>query len=1120
MTLTWKEQLQDKLIQKHGNKKGTALNNKYSQSFPSSYLDDYQVSMAISDIDNIEKLSAENPLEISFYFAPDNAENPLHLRLFQWQKPIPLSDILPMLENLNLRTDNERPHKVTLSNKQNIWISDFAVIYSKGSLEIDKINELFQEAFTKIYFGLSENDGFNKLVLGASLSWREIMVLRTYAKYLRQVGFRFSQAYIENTLVNNTAIASSLIKLFNAMHNPAKTAREKNLPAQIEKQILDTLETVTSLDEDKIIRRYLDLIKATLRTNFYQIGADGKPADYLSIKLNSRVIPDLPLPTPLYEIFVYSPRFEGVHLRNTKVARGGLRWSDRREDFRTEILGLMKAQVVKNSVIVPSGAKGGFVLKAIPPFASRETVQAEVIQCYKSFIRGLLDITDNIKDMKFIRPRDVVCYDDPDPYLVVAADKGTATFSDIANGISQEYDFWLNDAFASGGSTGYDHKKMGITARGAWESVKRHFRELEIDVDKTNITVAGIGDMSGDVFGNGMLYNKHIKLVAAFDHRHIFIDPDPDPEVSYYERVRIFNLPTSSWESYNSKLISKGGGVFKRTLKSIPLTPQMKHLLDVEDSALAPVDLIRAILKAPVDLLFNGGIGTYVKASSESQADVGDRSNDYCRVNGNELRCKVVGEGGNLGFTQLGRVEYALNNGLINTDFIDNSAGVDCSDHEVNLKILLNAEVQKRKLSQKKRNDLLASLTQEVADLVLYDNYSQALIMSISAFSAAKNMSLHTNYIKELESQGILNRRVEFLPDDKELVERKAAGIGLTRPELAVLLAYTKIHIKHEILQSKLPEDAFLGMNLETAFPSSIRKKYQSAMNDHRLKRDIIATQLSNQVVNEMGITFVYRLQMETGATVEEIIRAHAVASRIYGTHELQKTIGSFDFKIPMNDQYEMLYNIRNLINLSTRWFLHTNHIKEDLNQLIEHYSVRIRSLEELIPNLMAGYTKQYLESITEKFMKAGLPNEVARRIATYRAIYTSLNIIEVATKNKFDLIKTAKVYFASGERINLLWFRDQIANDSREGHWNTLARLTLRDELDISQRALTVAIMNKDKKELSAVKLIEKWVDDNKRAFERWDRLLSMLHSSTQVDYTMFFIAIRELLGLILASQ
>ena len=1119
MALTWKEQLENKLIQQDGNKTGRALSKKYNFAFPPGYADEYSPDIALSDIEYIEQLSEANTLAIHFYFTPEK-EYPLHLRLFQWENAIPLSDILPMLENLDLRTYNERPHKITLEKNKHIWISDFAVVYTRKAFELDKVKDLFQDAFSHIYFGLSENDGFNKLILGASLSWREVIILRAYTKYLRQVGFRFSQAYIEKTLVNNASVTKDLIELFTTLHDPAKQARAKTQANQIEQRILQALESVSSLDEDRIIRRLLALIKATLRTNYFQPNENGEPKSYLSLKLSSKDIPELPLPVPLYEIFVYSPHFEAIHLRNTKVARGGIRWSDRLEDFRTEILGLMKAQKVKNAVIVPSGAKGGFVLKAIPPQATREILQTEVINCYKSFIHGLLDLTDNIKETKFIRPKNVVCYDDEDPYLVVAADKGTATFSDIANSISQEYNFWLGDAFASGGSTGYDHKKMGITARGAWESIKRHFRELNTDIHKTDITVAGIGDMSGDVFGNGMIYSKHIKLVAAFDHRHIFLDPDPDPEISYYERVRLFNLPISSWEDYNAKLISKGGGVFKRSSKSIALTPQIKQILGIEDNSLAPTELIRAILKAPVDLLFNGGIGTYVKASTESTTDVGDRTNDYCRVNGNELQCKVVGEGGNLGFTQLGRVEYALKGGLINTDFIDNSAGVDCSDHEVNLKILLNHEVQTGKLSLKKRNALLSSVTDEIASLVLNDNYQQALVMSFSAFHAKKNIGLHTSYIKELETFGVLNRQVEFLPDDKKLLERKAAGEGLTRPELATLLAYTKIHIKHEILKSKLPEDPYLGQILETAFPVSVRKKYKQAMKHHRLHRDIVATQLSNQVVNEMGITFVYRLQMETGATVDEIIRAHAIASRVFGTTELQKIIESLDFKIPMGEQYEMLFNIRNLVNLSARWFLHTNHLRGDLGNLIEHYSTRVRSLENLIPDLMAGYTKEYLESLTIKFVQSGLPKEIARRIATYRAIYTALNIIDVATDNNFDLIKTANVYFAAGERINLLWFRDQIAKDSREGHWNTLARLTLRDELDYSQRALTIAIINKNKKEHDADKLIEKWMSTNQRPLERWERLLEMLHSSTQIDYTMFFIAIRELMGLILTSQ
>lgn len=1125
MATTWAKRLETLLIQQHGPKKGMVLAKKYAHAFSISYNDEYTTDIALHDIDKIEGLSHDHPLEMYLYIAPGKTNSPLHLRLYQWEQNIPLSDILPMLENLGLRTNSERPNKITLEKDQEIWISDFVVVYTQDTaLDLGQVNQLFEDAFNSIYFGKVENDGFNKLTLGASLTWREVQILRTYAKYLHQIRFRFSQPYIEAALIKHTSITNQLINLFKALHDPEKNKKMgviNKVAAQIETQILESLEAVTSLDEDRIIRRLLDLIKLTLRTNYFQKDAQGEHKPYLAIKLNSLRIPEMPLPTPLYEIFVYSPRFEAIHLRNTRVARGGLRWSDRREDFRTEILGLMKAQVVKNSIIVPSGAKGGFVLKTPPALTpTRESLMAEVIACYKAFISGLLDLTDNIIEKDFVRPKDVVCHDTPDPYLVVAADKGTATFSDIANAISQQYHFWLDDAFASGGSTGYDHKEMGITARGAWESIKRHFRELNIDIRKQDITVAGIGDMSGDVFGNGMLYTKHIKLVAAFDHRHIFIDPDPKPTESYKERQRLFKLPTSSWEDFNPNLISKGGGVFKRSVKSIVITPQMKTVLGIEEKTLTPNELIRAILKSPVDLLFNGGIGTYVKASTEHQSEVGDRTNDYCRINGNELRCKVVGEGGNLGFTQLGRIEYALNEGLINTDFIDNSAGVDCSDHEVNVKILLDQEVHRGKLTVKKRNALLATLTDEVAELVLSDNYNQALVMSYSAANAVKNIALHANYIKDLETSGILNRTVEYLPTDKELLERKANNIGLTRPELAVLLAYTKINIKHEILKTNIPDDPYFKKIIQTAFPPSIRKKYQAAMVDHRLQRDIIATQLSNQFVNEMGITFAYRLQIETGSSIEEIIRAHAVASSIFDTHELQKLVESLDFKIPANDQFEMLYSIRNLINLATRWFLHGNHLNDQLEVIIEHYKKHIKTLESHIPTLMAGSTKEYLNKLVARFLQAGLSKEIAQRIATYRAIYTALNIILVATDNKFDLIKTARVYFAAGERVNLLWFRDQISSDSREGHWNTLARVTLRDELDISQRALTVAIINNNKKENDEWKLIDKWVRDNQRAIDRWENLLAMLNGSSNLDYAMFFIAIRELLGLIMNSK
>ena len=1113
MATIWKEKLKKKLIEQYGNKKANALIKEYANIFPHSYMDENSIEVAVNDLAYIEKLSAANPLEVDFYCTPGQ-EYPLHVRLFLWEKPKPLSNILPMLENLGLCTYSESTHTLMLSGKQPIWISDLAVIHEKKPIEIEKLSTLFKEALTNIYFESAENDGFNKLVIDATLAWHEVMVLRAYAKYLHQIHFRYSQAYVEMALVNNSDISRLLVELFKGMHNPHK--KNKNANEKIEQEILQMLESVPSLDEDLIIRQILALIKATLRTNYFQPTADKKPKEYLSLKLNSRAIPGLPLPTPLYEIFVYSPQFEGIHLRNTKVARGGIRWSERPEDFRTEVLGLMKAQKVKNAVIVPSGAKGGFVLKKRLTQPSREVLQAEVIRCYKMFISGLLDLTDNIKEKTFIHPKNVVCYDDFDPYLVVAADKGTATFSDIANDIAKSYDFWLGDAFASGGVKGYDHKKIGITARGAWESVKRHFRELNIDPMSTDITVVGIGDMSGDVFGNAMMYSKHIKLIAAFDHRHIFIDPDPDPETSYHERVRLFNLPTSSWADYDEKLISRGGGAFSRQLKSIAINAQMKKALGIEASTLPPNELICAILKAPVQLLFNGGIGTYVKASSESHVEVGDRSNDYCRVNGEDLRCQVVGEGGNLGFTQLGRVEFALKGGLINTDFIDNSAGVDCSDHEVNLKILLDHQVQTGKLSEKRRDKLLAAVTDEVAELVLRDNYEQAVLMSYSAYRSKSNIILHTNYIKELETLGVLDRKVEFLPDDKKLVERKSVGEGLTRPELAVLVAYTKIYIKNEILNSNLPEDPVLRQIAETAFPPAIVKKYKSEMSEHRLYREIVATQLSNQVVNEMGITFIYRLQMENSATVAEIVRAYVIAARVFATNDVQQLVLSLDFKIQMNEQYHMLYNIRNFLNLATRWFLNSKYIHEDLSTLVNYFSKQIKILEKVTPTLMGGVTKQYLESLTQQFIAIGLPAETASRIATYRAIYSGLNIIEVATQNKFDLIKTAEVYFAVGEQFNLLWFRDQISRDTREGHWNTLSRLTIRDELDFAQRALTVAILKTNKKEKDTEKLIQEWVERNQRALKRWNKLLEQLHSSGSVDYPMFFIAMRELITLV----
>ncbi|MES2218914.1 MAG: NAD-glutamate dehydrogenase [Pseudomonadota bacterium] len=1113
MGQAWNDELKTRLVTNFGDKLALKLFETYENAFSTSYREECSPETAFHDVKHIRKLSPEQPLDIDFYVVD---KNDIHLRLYQYRRPIPLSDVLPMLENLDLRTFDERPYKIT-TKEATIWISDFSVQFEKSAaMDIKKVKLIFQDAFISTEQGLSENDGFNKLVLGAQLSWRDIIILRAYAKYLRQAGFRSSQPYIEAALVNNPAITTDLIALFFARFDPTHKNKDKDIE-EITARILQALESVVSLEEDRIIRRLLDLIQATLRTNYFQTDENGNPKEYLSFKLDSHAVPELPLPVPMFEIFVYSPRFEGIHLRNAKVARGGIRWSDRREDFRTEVLGLMKAQKVKNAVIVPSGAKGGFVLKAVPPNATRDVLQAEVMTCYKSFIRGLLDLTDNLKKGKVIKPKNVVCYDEDDTYLVVAADKGTATFSDTANSISKEYDFWLGDAFASGGSAGYDHKKMGITARGAWESVKRHFHELDVNIHDTDFTVVGIGDMSGDVFGNGMIYTPHIKLLAAFDHRDIFLDPDPDPKASFQERVRMFNLPTSSWQDYNPKLISKGGGVYKRSSKSIPISPEVKKALGITENSLVPNELVRAILKAPVDLLWNGGIGTYVKSSTESHADVGDKTNEYCRINGNELRTRVVGEGGNLGLTQLGRVEYALQGGLINTDFIDNSAGVDCSDHEVNLKILLNQEVDKGNLTEAERNKLLVSMTQEVAELVLDDNYKQALIMSFANFSATQFITLHTNYIKDMETANVINRGIEFLPDEKKLAERKGAGLGLTRPELAVLLAYTKINIKAGILDSDIPDHPYLSQILDTAFPASLQKNYAAAMAKHSLHREIVATQLSNMIVNEAGISFVYNLQMETGASIAEILRSFIVASRVFGSTELRELIDSFDFKIPLATQYELIGHLRRLIYLATRWFLrHKALTDETMESIIKHFSKGVKVLEEVIPNLMGGFTRNYLDTLSTQFIEAGISTDIARRFAGNRAMYTSLNVIEVASNYHFNLTKTAEIYFAVGEYFNLLWFRDRITNDPIEGFWNTLARLTLRDELDVLQKKITVAIMQHSKATMETKEFVEHWIAENQRPMERWKKILELVHSSTNTDYTMFFVALKELAELI----
>lgn len=1106
---TWKDLLKDSLIDYFGEEQGTSTFRDYADGFPAAYREDFHPRAAVHDIVHLKNLSPDSTLEMAFYRLVDDPEEVLRFKLFHAEHTIPLSDVVPMLENMGLRVIGERPYEI-VTKKGTAWINDFTMQSSDGHVvDLELTGSIFQEAFSKIWYGIAENDGFNKLVLRAQLNWRQVSILRAYAKYLRQTGFMFSQHYIETTLSDYPQISRLLVELFEISFGFEQPKNLTEKVVAIEKQIHDGIEKVSSLDEDRILRRYLDVIHATLRTNYLL------DKNYLSFKLNPHAIPELPLPLPLYEIFVYSPRFEAVHLRTAKVSRGGIRWSDRREDFRTEILGLMKAQKVKNSVIVPSGAKGGFVPKVLPANGTRDEIMAEVINCYKDFMRGMLDITDNIVQGKVVPPEHVVCFDDTDPYLVVAADKGTASFSDIANGISKEFDFWLGDAFASGGSAGYDHKKMGITARGAWESVKRHFREMGFDTQSAPFTVVGVGDMSGDVFGNGMLQSKYIKLVAAFDHRHIFIDPNPEPEKSFEERSRLFQLPRSSWEDYDAKLISAGGGVFKRSAKSVSLSPEIKELLGITTDQMTPNDLIKAILTAEVDLLWNGGIGTYVKASFERHADVGDRTNDFVRVNGNELRAKVLGEGGNLGCTQLGRVEYALKGGRCNTDFIDNSGGVDCSDHEVNIKILLNDIVAKGDLTEKQRNKLLVDMTNEIAEDVLLDNYQQALAISLAHVHANTHGELYRRYLNDQEKLGLIDRQLEFLPTDKELVERKIQNISLTRPELAVLLSYAKINIKAAILATDLPEDAYLKHSVVTTFPTQLRKKFSSQIMSHRLRREIIATKLSSDLVNQMGVVFVYRMQDETGATIGEIVRAYSSAYEIFKVEQLYELVNSLDHQVPTDIQIEMLLHIKRLLRRATRWLLRNHRAQLDVKACIAYFGPGVDKIVDVIPSLMVGVTKEYMENLTQQLVQVGLPTVIASRIAGCRAMYTALNIVDLATQQKFDLVEAARTFFAVGAKLELAWFRDQMNANALEDYWDSIARASLRDDLDVQQRIITISILRQNTEIKNIDKRMAAWLTHYEPLLTRWMVILANMRGATNLTFIMFYVAVRELYDL-----
>ncbi|HWG70443.1 MAG TPA: NAD-glutamate dehydrogenase, partial [Steroidobacteraceae bacterium] len=1053
---SWPDAFKSSLLSRFDEAYALQLFEKYALAFPAAYTEDFQADAAALDVTFLEAVEKEPArLHLDIYRPDARRKDRFFLKIFRNQDAIPISDLLPMLENMGLKVIAERPYELEFPAGRRAWVQDLELVMQSSAVnQFDALQREIKSAFTAVWTGRMDSDSFNQLTLSAGIPWRIVIVMRAYCRYLLQTGLPFSQGYIAQVLVNNAAITTALADLFVTRFKPDISAAARHAAlARLDRRIRDALEEVTRSDEDRILRAVWNALSATVRTNAYQTGGDGLLKEYLSFKIESQHLRELPLPKPLFEIFVFSPRMEGVHLRMGYVARGGIRWSDRREDFRTEVLGLMKAQQVKNTVIVPVGAKGGFVVKRLP--AERDAQQAEVIACYQTLIRGLLDLTDNIVDDKIIPPAMVVRHDKDDAYLVVAADKGTATFSDIANALSEEYGFWLGDAFASGGSAGYDHKKMAITARGGWECVKRHFREMGIDIQNQDFTVAGIGDMAGDVFGNGMLQSPHIRLVAAFNHLHIFIDPQPDAARSYAERERLFKLPRSSWEDYSRNAISKGGAVFSRSSKSLTLSREAQALLELPAQA-TPNEVIRAILKAHVDLFWNGGIGTYVKATFESNSDVGDRSNDAVRIDGRELNCKVLGEGGNLGVSQFGRIEYARRGGRLNTDFIDNSAGVNCSDVEVNLKILLNGAVRAGEITRAARNRLLVRMTDEVAKLVLRNNYLQGQAISTSEFQAKERLSEHAFVIRALERSGDLNRSLEFLPTEEEIAERRKAGEGLTRPELAIALSYGKIWLYGALIRSNVPEDPYLSGELKRYFPLPVQQRFALRLKKHRLRREIIATAITNSLINRMGPVFPVRAQDDTGADPAAIARAYSIAREVFAARHIWSQIEALDNRIPAAVQYTAMAKTARLLRHMTYWLLENRRGDLDIERGVLRYAAKVGELFHELDEVLGVTEHARLKVLRSHFIGQHVPEDLAARIASLEILHSALDLVEVSMAARMNIGYAARAYFDIGERLGLTWIKEQIESLAADGHWQAVARGTLRDNLYQLQRKIT----------------------------------------------------------------
>ncbi|HEY2685571.1 MAG TPA: NAD-glutamate dehydrogenase [Steroidobacteraceae bacterium] len=1111
---SWLDGLKNALLARFDEALALKLFETYAPAFPAAYQEDFNGEAAALDITFLDELEKEpNRLHLDIYRPDPKRKDRLFLKIFRGSEAIPISDLLPMLENMGLKVMAERPYELELQGVHHAWIQDLElVMQAPAAIPLDALDKEIKNAFDAVWTARMDNDSFNQLTLSAGITWRIVTVLRAYCRYLLQAGLPFSQGYIAQVLINNAALSRLLADLFVTRFDPSiDTAARLKALAKLGKRILETLEEVTRSDEDRILRALWNALSATVRTNVYQPDSAGQPKDYLSFKIESQQLRELPLPRPLFEIFVFSPRMEGVHLRMGYVARGGIRWSDRREDFRTEILGLMKAQQVKNTVIVPVGAKGGFVVRRMP--TERDAIQAEVIGCYQTLIRGLLDITDNIVNDKIVPPPKVIRHDGDDAYLVVAADKGTATFSDIANSISEQYGFWLGDAFASGGSAGYDHKKMAITARGGWECVKRHFREIGVDIQSQDFSVAGIGDMAGDVFGNGMLQSKHIKLVAAFNHQHIFIDPSPEAARSFAERERLFKLPRSTWEDYSRAAISKGGGIFSRAAKTLSLSREVQTLLELPAQS-TPNEVIKAILRSHVDLLWNGGIGTYVKASSESSSDVGDRSNDALRIDGRELNCKVVGEGGNLGLSQLGRIEYARRGGRLNSDFIDNSAGVNCSDVEVNLKILLNGAVRAKEITRGQRDKLLVQMTDEVAGLVLRNNYLQGQAISTSEFQARQRLSESAYVIRALERSGDLNRALEYLPSDEEIAERRKAGEGLTRPELAVTLSYSKIWLYRALINSNVPEDPFLSGELNRYFPVPVQKRFAQRIKRHRLRREIIATAITNSLINRMGPVFPVRAQDDTGADPAAISRAYSIAREVFAIRDVWAHIETLDNKIPAAAQYTAMFQTTRLLRHMSYWLLENRRDDLDIKRAVSRYGAKIGELSRELAHVLSITEQARYNNVRTQLIEQRVPEHLAGRIALLEPLHCALDLVEVAMAAKVAIGYGARVYFDVGERIGLNWVKEQIEALSADGHWQAVARGTLRDNLYTLHRRITLSVLAAKGRDPKA--RVEQWITRNQGPVDALKRVVVDLRTGSPPDFATLSVALQAVRRLV----